>query len=62
MQLKREIYVQYEIMPELRECLNVFTVDLETFLFSFPDFFISFVKIISIPLQYASMYLHRYQC
>lgn len=62
MQLKREIYVQYEIMPELRECLNVFTVDLETFLFSIPDFFISFVKIISIPLQYASMYIHRYQC
>lgn len=62
MQLKREIYVQYENMPELRECLNVFTVDLETFLFSIPDIFISFVKIISIPLQYTSMYLHRYQC
>lgn len=62
MQLKREIYVEYENMPELRECLNVFTVDLETFLFSIPDFFISFVKIISIPLQYASMYVLRYHC
>lgn len=55
MQLKGEIYIQYENVPVVRECLNVSTVDLETFLFFITDISILFAIINFISLWYVSV-------
>lgn len=62
MQLKREIYIQYENVPVVRECLNVSTVDLETILFFITDISILFAIINFISLWYVSVYVYRNHC